>query len=484
MKQHNLLALLAMAFASLFLVGCDDEPIKNEPPVPDPVIHFEDGSISVPYEGGDFTTAYTIENPVPGNVVIVNCDDDWVGEMSTITAGVIAFTVLPNYTDQPRETVLKIQYTAIDQEYEILIQQDVADKARFSYEVLSKSLNTMEIAIDPLDVETPYICRTYTVEHINAFELTTDQALFAYEMEAIAYDAQNKGESFQNYIRNLVHTGPETVMLENLIPDKDYQVYTYHIDLSDFSLVRGIYRETIRSGKPDPIDIGFEASYDVDGATIVQHITPDKEHVPYFCDYMKVSDFYSYYGADADMVETFIGDWNFNVFALLSMGYYESQLLDQYAYYGEQTLSYRELEAETEYVFYVFALDPGSVYVASELTMDRVTTGSASESDMTIDIEVANITATAADVFWTASDPDGRFARSVFTKTEYNALGATDEERFSALLEYSLIYFEGATDMNLSNLIPGTTYVAFAFGVEGETPNTRIFTCEFTTLTE
>lgn len=35
--------------------------------------------------------------------------------------------------------------------------------------------------------------------------------------------------------------------------------------------------------------------------------------------------------------------------------------------------------------------------------------------------------------------------------------------------------------MNLSNLAPNTTYVAFAYGLDGRTPNTKIFTKEFTT---
>ena len=38
--------------------------------------------------------------------------------------------------------------------------------------------------------------------------------------------------------------------------------------------------------------------------------------------------------------------------------------------------------------------------------------------------------------------------------------------------------------MNLYNLEPNTSYVAFAFGVDGETPNTRIFTAEFRTLSD
>ena len=50
--------------------------------------------------------------------------------------------------------------------------------------------------------------------------------------------------------------------------------------------------------------------------------------------------------------------------------------------------------------------------------------------------------------------------------------------------EYGFYQAYGYTDMNLTKLIPGTTYVAFAYGLDGETPNTRIFKKEFTTLSD
>jgi hypothetical protein len=104
---------------------------------------------------------------------------------------------------------------------------------------------------------------------------------------------------------------------------------------------------------------------------------------------------------------------------------------------------------------------------------------------MTIEIVAKNIFQTTADVYWTASDPEGKFARSVMTKEEFEAHGADDEEKLKRFVEdYWLYQAYGYTDMNLTGLQPNTTYVAFAYGLDGESPNTRIFKYEFTTLSD
>jgi hypothetical protein len=104
---------------------------------------------------------------------------------------------------------------------------------------------------------------------------------------------------------------------------------------------------------------------------------------------------------------------------------------------------------------------------------------------MTIDIEVKDIFQTTANVYWTASDPNGRFVRSCFTKAEFDSWGTTDEEKIANFTsQYGPMSFVGQTDMNLTNLTPSTTYVAFAYGLDGEAPNTRIFFEEFTTLSD
>ena len=183
------------------------------------------------------------------------------------------------------------------------------------------------------------------------------------------------------------------------------------------------------------------------------------------------------------MAETFVAMWNESVAIEQNQGNFAAQIVAEFGKKGTQTFNYTELKAETEYAFYVFAISAETAFAASDIVLETVSTESAQASGMTIEITVEDIYATTANVYWTASDPNGKFARSVFTKADYNALGSTDEERFATIAAEDYWFYEatGSTDMNLSNLMPNTTYVAFAYGLDGETPNTKIFTKEFTT---
>lgn len=468
----------------LLVAACTDANKEQPTPEPlDPAIVFENTYLTVPQEGGEFAIFYTLENPVEGNVVIANCSDTWIQNMTTMQAGKVVFNVLQNYDNQIRQAKIRVRYTAIAQEYEIVVEQAASTLPKFVYEIEEQNLTSISLRVLPLDKTTPYITRAYTVDHIHAFGLESDPALFDYDLEAIAYEAVANGQSFYNYLRNLSHSGDsETIELKGLYPAMDYVVYTYHIDFSDQSLVGEIYREVIRSGEPDPIEVDLNITYQVEGASVIQTIDPDRSDVFYYTDYMAVQDFERYYGYGVEMADKFVEKWNFNVATLLSRGYSLNSILEQFCKKGASETRYNELHATTEYAFYVFAVDSKTGFAASDIDLQRISTDEAMTSEMTIEIDVRNITSTSADIFWTCSDPEGKFARSVFTETEYNALGDTDQERFLALLSYGMMYFYGSTDINMSSLYPGTTYVAFGYGVDGETPNTRIFTQSFTTL--
>jgi hypothetical protein len=169
------------------------------------------------------------------------------------------------------------------------------------------------------------------------------------------------------------------------------------------------------------------------------------------------------------------------------MGYQPYNILADLCKQGTQRIEYTELKADTEYVFYIFAVDPETAFVASDIVTKIVTTEAAAESGVTIVIEVKNIFMTTADIYWTASDPNAAFRRSVLSKEQYDACGSTDAERFKSfeqngyVADYTPI---GTTDLNFTKGEPGKTFVAFAYGVDGDTPNTRIFAKEFTFISD
>ena len=479
MKLRNIFTLFATV-ALFALVGCEE----NKGEGGKAAFKLDTTEISVDANGGAQEVKYTVENHASGAVVLTNCSEQWIKDLSTATYGSITFTVAPNYKQEAREAKIKVSYTAVEEEFEIVVKQAASDKPLFAIEVVENKPTYLSLNITPADLATAYICRIYTEEHIKAFELESDQALIDYDMKTIADEAYYSGQTTFNYLQNITYKGKAfDVVFDKLTPDTNYVVYCYHIDLSNAQASTGdVYREIIRTASPDMVNDALEMSLDINGATITQNITTKEADTYFYTQHMSVSDFKIYFGGDAQPETTFVDRWNQQTSMWLNMGYYPSQIIEEWCLQGSQSIVCNDLEAETEYYFYAFAIDPETAFVASPIILEKVTTEAIQQSSMTIDIEVKDIYATTANIYWTASDPNGRFARSVFPKAEYDTWGSTDEERFAYInANYSFYTATGYTDMNLSNLTPNTTYVALAYGLDGETPNTRIFTKEFTT---
>ena len=477
MKLRNIFTLFATV-ALFALVGCEE----NKGEGGKATFKLDATEIIVDANGGPQEVKYTIENHQQGAVVLTNCTESWIKELSTAKFGTITFTVAPNYNQEAREAKISVSYTGVDTKYEIVVKQAPSDKAPFTFKVAQNDPTELILNITPADHTTAYICNILTQEHIDTFGLEDDYALVSNDMMLYEMIAYSLGQTKLNYLQNISHTGPAfDVTFSGLVPDTDYVVYSYHIDLANGDAIGNVYREVVHTPKYDALDVSFDMAFEVKGAQIKQTITPSDQNQYYYIGYMSVNDFKSYYG-NVDMAETFVAKWNENVSIKRGQGYSASQILEEYGKQGTQVFNYTDLSADTKYVFYVFAISAEAAFAVSDITMEEVTTESAYASGMTIDIEVKDIYATTANVYWTASDANGKFARSVFTLSDYNALGSTDEERFASIAaNYSLYVATGYTDMNLANLTPNTVYVAFAYGLDGESPNTKIFTKEFTT---
>lgn len=487
MTFNRLFTCVAIATLAL-LVGCDDK-VDDTTNSGDATFSLDKTEFSFPAAGGDATVEYTITNPVQGGVVLTNCEAGWIKNLSTATYGSIKFDVAPNYTDKMRETTIDVTYTGANDSYHIKVTQEASTETLFSYKVVYKAPRELTIKITPADKETAYVCGIRTEEYINSFKLQSDAALFNDHIQALNDEAQRKGQSLMNYLQNVSYTGvAEEVLFDELIPATSYVAFSYHIDLTNAQIIGDIYREVIRSGEPEKVDVELDMTLEVKNNTINQIITSSDEEAYYHTSYWKVDDFYSYYAylGDPKMEEVFPAKWNETVVTQLSFGKSVNEILDELCHRGSKSIENSGLANYTDYAFFLFAVDPVTGFVASEPIIQQATTTSAVDSGVVIEITVEDIFATTANVYWTADTEGVTFARGFLTKNEYNTLGSNDEERFATFRQqsdkYSFYVATTATDMNLYNLTPNTTYVAFAYGVDGETPNTRIFTKEFTTL--
>jgi hypothetical protein len=272
------------------------------------------------------------------------------------------------------------------------------------------------------------------------------------------------------------------------VPDTEYVVYCYHINLLNGQATDWeVYTETIRTAQVQKIDENISMSFEVKGAHVTQTVTTEKPDTYYYTECWSMNDFKAYFGSSATPEEIFPRRWNEQVTMKRNNGYQPATIIADLCKQGTQTIEYNELKADTEYVFYVFAVDPETAFTATDIVTERVYTTNATDSGVTIDIEVKNIFYTTADIYFTASDPNATFRRTVLTKAQYQACGSTDAERFAAFEANGYVNSytaTGYTDLNYTKGQAGVTFVALAFGVEGETPNTRIFVKEFTFMSD
>ena len=473
--------LSIVAILSLFVgVGCTEKQGENKG---NTTFTLEKTEVNATAEGMDVEINYDIKNPQSGAVVLTECKDNWIKDLSTATYGMIKFTVEPNFKKEARETKIKVQYTAVDEKFEIVVKQEASDLEKFSFDILSKEPTALSIEVNPADKNTAYICRTYTKAHMDTFGLFYDEAIIDYDLDAISSEADTATQTLLNYLQNIAYTGKAIVDFTGLVPDTEYVVYCYHINLTNGQATDGeVYTETIRTAKPQNMDEDITMSFEVQGANVKQTVTTKHEDTYYFTECWAVNDFKAYFGSSATPEQIFPRRWNEQVTMKRDMGYQPHNIIEELCHQGTQTINYETLKANTSYIFYVFAVDPETAFTATEIVTETVSTLNVNESGMTITISVKNIYPTTADVYWTASDENGKFARSVFTKADFNALGADDTAKLATIMaNYDFYQAVGYTDMNLTGLQPNTEYVAFAYGLDGSTPNTRIFTTEFKT---
>ena len=482
-KIFSIVATLALVLG----VGCQ-EKAGNEVEGGKSTFTLEQTEVEATAEGKAVEINYDIKNPQSGAVVLTECKANWIKDLSTATYGTIKFTVAPNFKKEARETTITVQYTAVEEKYQIVVKQSASDVEAFTYEILSNESTALSIEVTPADTETAFICRTYTKAHMEAFGLIYDEGIINYDLDAIAEEAYAASQTMLNYLQNIARKGQAIVDFTGLVPDTEYVVYCYHINLSNGQATDWeVYTETIRTAATETIDENITMSFEVHGAHISQTVTTENPETYYYTECWSMNDFNSYFGDDVIPEEIFPRRWNEQVTMKRDMGYQPSSIIADLCKQGTQTIEYNELKGNEEYVFYVFAVNPETAYTATEIVTEKVTTENVADSGVTIEIEVKNIFKTTADIYFTASDSNATFRRTVLTKEQYLACGSTDTERFAAfeangyINAYTAV---GSTDINYTKGQPGVTFVALAFGVEGETPNTRIFVKEFTFMSD
>lgn len=464
-------------------VGCENENENKTPDTPQGPAKFtlEKTLVEVPSEGGDFSVSYTIDNPVANGIVTAVAKNNWI-KLTEYANGAVVFTVSANESMTDRETAIDVVYSGVEERQTIIVYQEAIEGELFDVTITSESTKLV-VDVKPLDKTATYMCRIMKKEIVDAYELTSDSALFNADLQFMREEASNDNQSLSHYARAIALTGDtEDYEFTGLTPNTEYVVFCYYINLDSMGHEGEIYRENIRTAEPPLADVTFDLELTVDGIYINEKITPSDNSICYYHGYMVLDEFYTWYGSDASFEESFEAKWNNVVLVQSSWGKSISQIVADNCVTGTYEQRH-EMSARTEYVFFVVAVDSKTGFVASVPTCKTIKTESANAVDLTVDITVSDITSNGAIITFTPSNYTNTYGCHVVSKDEWLGFGETDDQRiYSITSRYTLYERNEVFQYTASNLSPSTEYVAFAFGLANENPTTGLFIKEFSTL--
>lgn len=482
MFKFRSFALSVLAVMGMGLLSSCDPEEKPDPQVEAPVITFNQNEVNVPQEGGAYAVEFSIANPIEGEKATIAAPQvDWITDVDTSIDGIIQFKVAENIVVEAREATFTVSYKdAADASF--VVKQVEGDPTPFKFENEDIQMTDYTVDVIPHDKETRYVVFCTSQAYIDSYNLHDDESLFADDIDYFAYLAEAYGMSLVDYLTEATYVDDCLgYSLNGFSPATDYVIYAYHINIQTQERLTEIVRHNFTTAAPEQIEVNFDFSFEVDGASVYWTVDPGNFDGYYYWDAIDVDAYYASYGEGADLEGYMASYWNEFFAMYAAYGYTFEDLVDLCAT-GNQVLTVDWLKAETEYAFYAVALDDDSHYVASEPTYELVTTGVVEPSDLVITIDVKEVGSRSAVVDILTSNDDPYFA-SVFTKDEYNALGSTDEECIAYILEnaYMTTTTGDMLDVEITDLLSETDYLIVAFGTEGGVATTAAYKAEFTT---
>ena len=110
--------ILLIALAAFTLVACTKTP-TGDPKEPT-LTRTSEAVMNFGAAGGEGVITYTIENPVEGATVAVDCDSEWISNFEI--AEDITFEVLPNTQTEERSEVITVSY--LEQSFTVTVNQE------------------------------------------------------------------------------------------------------------------------------------------------------------------------------------------------------------------------------------------------------------------------------------------------------------------------------------------------------------------------
>lgn len=480
-KIRNFFLVFVAVLSLGWLTSC-----QPEVQTPDaPVITFNQNEVNVPKEGGAFSVEFAIANPIEGELAsVVAPSAEWISDVDTSIDGIVQFKVAVNKTVETREATFTVNYKNA-QAASFVVKQAEGDPVPFVFANADVQMTSFSVDVIPHNKEMKYILFITTQAYIDQYQLYTDEALAADDLEYFMYVADDSGMSVSEFLDEIACQG-DLLDWESkgMTPGASYVVYAYHIDTETQERLSDIVRYEFTTKVPAETQVDFDLSFEVNGPLVNMTVDPKDFDGYYFFDALDLQAYYEAYGEGADFTTYMSTYWNEFFAAYGGNDYAFEFLATSMLGQGRQTFLFDDLQPETEYAFYVVALDDASHYIASKPVYEIVETQAIQPSDLTVNIEIKEVDSRKVVVDFKPSNNDP-YSVAVVSREKILSYGSTNEEiMYGILNDYDVNIQTVTGDLigyEVSPLNAETEYFAVAFGTMGSTVTTDLFSVPFTT---
>ena len=357
----------------------------------------------------------------------------------------------------------------------------------FAFE--GKNIKHMELSLNviPEDKEAEYVVLFADKKHFVANGIDTREELIEDDRAMLRNYANHYGITIREFLEGMkwiVKGDKMGYKVTNLYPATEYVVYCYGVNVEgeSYEPTTEVYYEVITTTAPELQDIKFDIEANVDGNSVAVTITPDGYDGLYYSYVVPETD--SYYLPDG---AEFNADY---------LAHYRNAALDtfnelinnqgipaeQFCHCGKVTRNER-LNPNANYMVLCFAVsDEQMPILCSEPSVAYFATQESNKSDLTIKIEVADITQYNAMLTVTPSKKSEEYACVFLAASQLPPYESEYEQMMFVIENFDPAIFTGPFSEALTPLMPGTEYVVVAFGVENNLPTTDMFSYRFSSL--
>ena len=357
----------------------------------------------------------------------------------------------------------------------------------FAFENKQIKHTELSLNIAPEDKDMEYVVLFAEKKHFIANGIDTREELLADDLAMLESYANYYGVTIREFLEGmkwLAKGDKSGYKVTNLYPATEYVVYCYGVNVQDnsYEATSEVYYEVITTTAPALQDIEFDIAATVDGNSVAVKITPDNYDGLYYSYIVPETDSY-YLPEGAPFNEDYLAHYRNTTWATFNELINNQGIpAKQFCHSGVVTINER-LNPNANYMVICFAVsEEQTPILCSTPAVAYFTTAQSNKSDLTINIEVTDITQYNAMLTVTPSKRGEEYACVFLAASQLPPLDSEYEQMMFIIENFDPAIFSGPFSEALTPLMPATEYVVVAFGIENNLPTTDMFSYRFTSL--